>query len=135
MLHSGLSNWGRLTLDNSAVMTFKTKLQNGRVPLPSRLRTLAGVSDGDPVSVTLIQGRFVVTPAGGRSASAKPPSRPQRKTVLSRLRAEAPASLKAMWEDSRRHGTGKMTMREIDALIAEVRAERAPKRKVKQSAK
>ena len=122
-------------MDNSAVMTFKTKLQNGRVPLPSRLRTLAGVSDGDPVSVTLIQGRFVVTPAGDRSASAKPPSRQQRKPVLNRLRAEAPASLKAMWADSRRHGTGKMTMREIDALIAEVRAEQAPKRKVKQSAK
>ena len=68
-------------------MTFKTKLQNGIVPLPSRLRTLAGVSDGDPVSVTLIQGRFVVTPAG-RSHSAKPPSRKSRKAVLSRLRAE-----------------------------------------------
>jgi hypothetical protein len=122
-------------MNDSAAMTFKTKLQNGRVPLPGRLRTLAGVSDGDPVSVTLIQGRFVVTPAHGRSASAKLPGRQQRKTVLSRLRAEAPASLKAMWADSRRHGSSKMTMREIDALIAEVRAERAPKRKVKQSAK
>jgi hypothetical protein len=83
--------------------------------------------------VSLIGGRFVATPAGGRSASPKPPSR--WKTVLSRLRAEAPASLEAMWTDSRRHGTGKMTMREIDALIAEVRAERTPKGKVKQSAK
>jgi hypothetical protein len=45
--------------------------------------------------------------------------------MLSRLRANAPASLKAMWADSRRHGTSKMTMRQIDALIAEVRAERA----------
>ncbi len=117
------------------MLTFKTKLQDGRVPLPSRLRTLAGVFDGDPLSVSLIGGRFVVTPAGGRSASPKPPSRDPWKTVLSRLRAEAPASLEAMWTDSRRHGTGKMTMREIDALIAEVRAERTPKGKVKQSAK
>ena len=78
-----------MDMNDSAAMTFKTKLQNGRIPLPSRLRTLAGVSDGDPVSVTLIQGRFVVTPAR-RNASAKPPSRQQRKTVLSRLRAEAP---------------------------------------------
>ncbi len=101
-------------------MTFKTKLQNGRVPLPSRLRTLAGVSDGDPVSVTLIQGRFVVTPAR-RTPSTKPPGPTQRKAVLSRLQAEAPASLKAMWAESRRHGAGKMTMRQIDALIAEVR--------------
>ena len=76
MLPSGLG---------SAAMTFKIKLQNGRVSLPSRL---------------------------------------QRKAVLSRLRDEAPASLKAMWVDSRRHGIGKMTMREIDALIAEVRTER-----------
>jgi hypothetical protein len=122
-------------MDNSAVMTFKTKLQNGRIPLPSRLRNLAGVVDGDPVNVSLIQGRIVVTPAGGLSADAKLPSRQQRAKVLSRLRAEAPASLKAMWADSRRHGTGKTTMREIDALIAEVRAERTPKRKVKPSAR
>jgi len=115
-------------------MTFKTKLQNGMVPLPSRLRTLAGFSDGDAVNVTLVQGRFVVTPAG-RSPSAKPPSRKQRKLVLSRLRAEAPVSLQAMWADSRSHRTDKMTMREIDALIAEVRAEHAAKHKVKQPAK
>jgi bifunctional DNA-binding transcriptional regulator/antitoxin component of YhaV-PrlF toxin-antitoxin module len=114
-------------------MTFKTKLQDGRVPLPSRLRTLAGVSDGDPVSVTLVQGLFVVTPAR-RSPSTKSRSA-QRKAVLSRLQAEAPASLKAMWADSRRHGTNKMTMRQIDALIAEVRAEQVSKRKVKPSAK
>lgn len=121
-------------MDNPAVMTFRSKLQNGRIPLPSRLRTLAGVSDGDPVDVTLVRGRFVVTPAR-RSAAAKPPTFTQRKTVLSRLRAEAPPSLKAMWADSRRHGTSKMTMRQINALIAEVRAEQAPKRKAKQPAK
>lgn len=120
-------------MDNSAVMTFKTKLQDGRVPLPSRLRTLAGVSDGDSVNVTLVQGLFVVTPAR-RNPSAKSRSA-QRKLVLSRLQAEAPASLKAMWADSRRHGTNKMTMRQIDALIAEVRAEQVSKRKVKQFAK
>lgn len=121
-------------MNDSVAITFKTKLQNGRIPLPSRLRNLAGVSDGDPVNVTLVQGLFVVTPAR-RTALAKPPSRTQRKAVLSLLRAEAPASLKAMWSESRRHGTGKMTMRQIDALIAEVRAEQASKRKVKQSAK
>jgi len=121
-------------MDNSAVMTFRSKLQNGRIPLPSRLRTLAGVSDGDPVDVAFVQGRFVVTPAR-RNSSAKPPSLTQRKAVLSRLRADAPTSLKAMWADSRRHGTNKMTMRQIDALIAEVRAEQALKRKIKHSAK
>jgi bifunctional DNA-binding transcriptional regulator/antitoxin component of YhaV-PrlF toxin-antitoxin module len=121
-------------MNDFPAITFKTKLQNGRIPLPSRLRTLAGVSDGDPVSVTLIQGRFVVTPAGRRVA-ANAPSRTQHRAVLSRLRADAPASLKAMWADSRRHGTNKMTMRQIDALIAQVRAQQASKLKVKQSAK
>ena len=112
-------------------MTFKTKLRDGRVPLPSRLRTLAGVSDGDPVNVTLVQGRFVVTPAG-RTGSAKSTSRKQRESFLSRLRAEAPASLKAMWAESQRQGTDKMTMREINEIIAEVRKEQAVKRKTKQ---
>jgi len=109
-------------------------VQSGRVSLPSRLRTLAGVSDGDPVNVTLVQGRFVVTPAG-RAPSATATSRKQREAVLSRLRAEAPASLQAMWADSQRHGTDKMTMREIDAIIAEVRGEQAAKKKIKQPVK
>lgn len=125
---------GPTDMNDSAVITFKTKLQNGRVPLPSRLRTLAGVSDGDPISITLIKGHFVVTPAR-RSTSAKPSRRQQRETVMSHLRAQAPASLKAMWADSRRHGTDKMTTRQINALIAEVRAEQAVKHKVKQPAK
>jgi bifunctional DNA-binding transcriptional regulator/antitoxin component of YhaV-PrlF toxin-antitoxin module len=111
-------------------MTFKTKLQDGRISLPTRLRTLAGVSNGDPVNVTLEQGRFIVTPAQriGRAPSAKQ----QRAEFLRRLRAEAPASLKAMWAEAQRKGTDKMTMREIDAIIAEVRAEQAAKQKTKQ---
>ena len=103
-------------------------MQDGRVPLPSRLRTLAGVSDGDPVNVTLIQGRFVVTPAG-RSTSVKAGSRKQRELVINRLRAEAPTALKAMWAESARQGTDKMTMREIDKIIAEVRGAQAAKQK------
>jgi hypothetical protein len=134
MLHSAVAPIGPTDMNDSAAMTFKTKLQNGRIPLPSRLRTLAGVSDGDPVNVTLIEGRFVVTPAR-RSTAAKPSSRTQRKAVLSRLRADTPASLKAMWADSLRHGTDKMTMRQIDALIAEVRAEQASKHRSKQPVK
>lgn len=80
---SGLGRYGR-HINDSATMTFETKLQNGSVLLHSPRK---------------------------------------RKTALARLRAVAPASLKAMWADSQRHGTNKMTMRQIDALIAEVRAE------------
>ncbi len=76
-------------MNDSAAMTFKTKLQDGRIPLPSRLRTLAGVSDGDPVNVTLIQGLFVVTPARrNRLSQAAKPQR--RKVVLSRLQRRSP---------------------------------------------
>jgi len=37
-----------------------------------------------------------------------------------------------MWADAKRNCTDRMTMREIDAIIAEVRAEQAAKRKTKQ---
>ncbi len=111
-------------------MTFKTKLQDGRISLPTRLRTLAGVSDGDPVMVTLEQGRFIVTPA--QQLSRAPSRKQQREYFMHSLRAEAPASLKAMWADSKRNGTDKMTTREINAIISEVRAEQAAKQKVKQ---
>jgi len=115
-------------------MTFRTKLQDGRISLPSRLRTLAGVSDGDRVDVTLVQGRFVVTPRRNAATTA-PANRTGRQVFLRRLRAEAPDSLKAMWASSKRHGTDKMTMREIDSIIAEVRAEQAAKKPTKQRAK
>ena len=108
-------------------------MQDGRISLPTRLRTLAGVSDGDPINVTLEQGRLIVTPAQriGRAPSAKQ----QRAEFLSRLRADAPASLKAMWAHAKRKGTDKVSMREIDAIVAEVRAEQAAKHKTKQPAR
>ena len=115
-------------------MTFKTKLQDGRISLPSRLRTLAGVSDGDRVDVTLVQGRFVVTPQRSPITTV-PANRTQRQVFLRRLRAEAPDSLKAMWASSKRNGTDKTTMREIDSIIAAVRAEQAAKKTTKQRAK
>jgi hypothetical protein len=116
-------------------MTYRTKMLDGRISLPSRLRTLAGVSDGDSVDVTFVQGGFVVT-AAERPTTSKPASRTQqRRAFMVRLRAEAPASLKAMWADAKRSGNDKMTMREIDAIIAEVRAEQAGKQGIKQPAK
>jgi hypothetical protein len=35
-----------------------------------------------------------------------------------------------MWADSKRHGTDKMTMREINAIIADARKERAAKQRI-----
>ncbi len=109
-------------------------MQDGRISLPGRLRNLAGVSDGDRVDVTLVQGSFVVTPQR-RAAATAPANRTQRRVFLRRLRDEAPDSLKAMWASSKRNGTDKTTMREIDSIIAEVRAEQAAKNTTKQRAK
>jgi len=104
---------------------------DGRISVPTRLRNLAGVSDGDPIEVTLVKGHLIVTPA--QRVPSKPSSRRQRRAeLIRRLQAEAPPSLKAMWADAKRNCTDRMTMREIDAIIAEVRAEQAAKRKTKQ---
>jgi len=59
-----------------------------------------------------------------RSATLKKTKKQRREEFLQKLRDSAPKSLKAMWADSKRQGTDKMTMREIDAVIAEVRTER-----------
>ena len=117
-------------------MTYRTKLLEGSISLPSRLRALMGVSDGDPVDVTAVEGGFVVTAARSPVTPATPaaPGR-QRRAVGARLRAGAPAALKAMWADAKRHGSDKTTMREIDAIVAEVRAEQASKPRAKQPAK
>ncbi len=104
-------------------MTYRTKLLGGRVPLPSRLRVLAGVSDGDPVDVTLVKGGLLVTPARAAIDPTKSAGQTQqRRAALARLREEAPPSLKAMWADAKRQGADKLSMREIDAIIAEVLA-------------
>jgi hypothetical protein len=101
-------------------MTYRTRLLGGRVPLPTRLRALAGVSDGDPVDVTVVKGGLLVTPARRAPEIAKPASQTQqRRALVAPLREEAPESLKAMWADARRQGTGKPSMREIDAIIAQ----------------
>jgi bifunctional DNA-binding transcriptional regulator/antitoxin component of YhaV-PrlF toxin-antitoxin module len=111
-------------------MTYRTKLLDGRVPLPIRLRALAGVSDGDPVDITVVKGGLLVTPARRAREIAKPASQTQqRRAVVARLRKEAPESLKAMWADAKRQGTDKLSMREVDAIIAEVRSEQAAKRR------
>lgn len=117
-------------------MTYRTKMLDGRIALPSRVRTRVGVSDGDSVDVTLVEGGLVVTPTRRPATVVKSANvKQQRREFMVRLRAEAPPSLKTMWADAKRHGTDKMTMREIDAIVAEVRAEQSAKRRIKQPAK
>jgi hypothetical protein len=62
----------------------------------------------------------------GASASRKT-AKQRREAFLKELRDSAPESLKRMWAESKRNGTDKLSLREINAIIAEVRAESAPK--------
>ena len=70
-------------------------------------------------------GRIMDTPktAIGRVPNGKA----ERERFLKQLRDEAPVWLKESWAATKRHGTDKLTMREIDAEIAAVRRERVRK--------
>jgi hypothetical protein len=50
-----------------------------------------------------------------------------REQFFKQLRAAAPASLTGVWTSSKRHGTDKLTMLEIDAEVAVVRRGQARK--------
>ena len=109
-------------------MTYRTKIQDGQIVVPSRLRRLAGLAEGDPLDVTFEQGKLVmVAPVRSARTAPAPKSTPKkrRQEFLQKLRTSAPESLKRMSADSKCHGTDKMSMRQIDAIIAEVRAEHA----------
>ena len=116
-------------------MTFRTKIQDGQIVVPSRLRRLAGLAEGDPLDVTVEQGKLVmIAPVRSSRTVAAPrkTQKQQREEFLKKLRNSAPESMKRMWADSKRNGTDKMTTREINAIISEVRAEQAAKQKTKQ---
>jgi len=115
-------------------MTYRTKIQDGQIVVPSRLRRLAGLAEGDPLDITVEQGKLVmVAPVRSPRAVATPrkTQKQQRDEFQQKLRDTAPESLKSMWAASKRNGTDKMTTREINAIISEVRAEQA-KHKIKQ---
>ena len=64
----------------------------------------------------------------GASASRKT-AKQRREGFLKELRDSAPESLKRMWEESKRNGTDKISLREINAEIAASRKEERQKRK------
>jgi prevent-host-death family protein len=49
--------------------------------------------------------------------------------------APAPEWLKASWKNAEQRGTSKLSMRQIDTIIAEVRSAQEPKKKAKQPAR
>jgi AbrB family looped-hinge helix DNA binding protein len=112
-------------------MTYRTKIQDGQIVVPSRLRRLAGLAEGDPLDVTVEQGKLVmVAPVRSSRTVAAPrkTQKQQREEFLQKLRNSAPESLKRMWAQSKRNGTDKISMREINAEIAAHRKEERQKR-------
>jgi AbrB family looped-hinge helix DNA binding protein len=113
-------------------MTYRTKIQDGQIVVPSRLRRLAGLAEGDPLDVTFEQGKLtVMTPGRGKSRSvAAHLRRPKSNGATSSSRscgASAPEALKKIWAESVRKGTGKITLREINSEIAAHRREKRQK--------
>src|ERR1035437_7649819 len=70
-------------------MTYRTKIQDGQIVVPSRLRRLAGLAEGDPLDVTFEQGKLVMV-APVRSARTAPAPKSTPKKAASGVPPEAP---------------------------------------------
>ena len=81
--------------------------------------------------MTVEQGKLVmIAPVRSSRTVATPrkTQKQQREEFLQKLRNSAPESMKRMWAESKRNGTDKMSMREINAEIAAYRKEERQKR-------
>jgi bifunctional DNA-binding transcriptional regulator/antitoxin component of YhaV-PrlF toxin-antitoxin module len=113
-------------------MTYRTKIQGGQIVVPSRLRRLVGLVEGDPLVVKFEQGKLIVIAPGGRKKSQLKAARKQtpkqrREEFLQKLRNSAPAALKKIWGESERKGTNRITLHEINSEIAASRREKRQK--------
>jgi AbrB family looped-hinge helix DNA binding protein len=104
------------------IVTVKDKYQ---VVIPQAIRKQLGLSRGDLLEAKVEGGRLTYTPKV--IIDRIPAGKAARERFFKELRAEAPASLKDVWAASKRHGTGKLAMREIDAEVSAVRRGRTPK--------
>ena len=101
-----------------AIVTVKNRYQ---VVIPQAIREKLGISRGDVLEAKAERGRITYTPK--TVSDPIPGGKAAREQFLKQLRAEAPAWLKETWAASKRRGTDKITMREIDAEISAVRRE------------
>jgi AbrB family looped-hinge helix DNA binding protein len=111
-----------------AIVTVQNKYQ---VVIPQAIREKLGISRGDVLEAKVERGRITYTPKS--VIDRIPAAKAQRERFLKKLREDAPAWLKETWAASKRRGTDKLTMREIDAEIAAVR--RARTKKINQPAR
>jgi AbrB family looped-hinge helix DNA binding protein len=107
------------------IVTVKNKFQ---VVIPQAIREKLGINQGDVLEAKVERGRITYTPK--TLIDRIPAGKVAREDFFKKLRAEAPTWLKETWIDSKRQGTDKLTMREINAEVSAVRGKRA--KKVKQ---
>ena len=93
-----------------AIVTVKDKYQ---VVIPRDVREQAGVNVGDLLEARLEKGKITFTP---KVIVDRAVPRPNGRDPL--------ATLRSIQADAKRKGLDKLTMRDINAIIAEVRRER-----------
>jgi AbrB family looped-hinge helix DNA binding protein len=101
-----------------AIVTVKNTYQ---VVIPQALREELGINPGDVLEVRVERGRLTYTPK--TVIDRIPEGRAERARFLKKLQDEAPAWLKERWAASKRRGTGKLTMRQVNAEVAAARRE------------
>ena len=99
-----------------SIVTVKNKYQ---VVIPRRVREALGIARGDILEAKAERGKIVYTPKTLLDRDAATGATGKRPGLLRALRA--------VQADARKKGLDKLSLREIDAMIAEVR--RAGKRK------
>jgi len=98
------------------IVTVKNKFQ---VVIPQALREQLGISRGDLLEAKAERGRLTYTPKA--VIDRIPAGKAERERFFKKLREQAPAWLKETWAASKRHGTDKLTMKQIDSEVAAVR--------------
>lgn len=98
------------------MVTVKNKYQ---VVIPQAIREELGISRGDVLEAKVERGRLTYTPK--TVIDRIPAGKAERERFFKKLREQAPDWLKETWAASKRRGTDKLTMRQIDAEVSAVR--------------
>jgi len=89
------------------------------VVIPQAIREELGISQGDVLEAKVERGQLTYTPKA--VIDRIPAGKAERARFFKKLSEQAPAWLKETWAASKRNGTDKLTMKQIDAEVAAVR--------------
>src|SRR5438105_1714584 len=92
-----------------SLVTVKDKYQ---VVIPQGLRQQLGISRGDLLEAKVERGKLTYAPK--MLISRVPKTSAERRQFFKQLRQQAPEWLKETWTASKRRGTDKLTMRQIN---------------------